>query len=235
MVESSQSWIASKIKELHASNPDLTVAIVLTKAEVKTEPSFLGQLGASRDFRLDLNMAGAYWFYHGETLRRCLLVQLTKPEDRNELRSAGAKTAVELQGKKADSVHVILSDALDRENLGIFANSFYLTNYEFTAKTDPKTRCTKATDASKDEDYDPRKEKFTKKITNVVISTKDSANILEDAKYAFWVAAARASEYCRDIANTRASVATPDYMEQQVRKLVEGRPNVKDIRVVKGQ
>ncbi len=68
----------------------------------------------------------------------------------------------------------------------------------------------------------------------MVISTSDCANVLSDPKYAFWIAAARGSEYTRNIANVRASIATPDFMEQEVRKLVDGRPNIKDVRVVRG-
>lgn len=41
--------------------------------------------------------------------------------------------------------------------------------------------------------------------------------MLTDAKYAFWIAAARGAEFARNVANTRATIATPDYMEQQVR------------------
>jgi hypothetical protein len=98
--------------------------------------------------------------------------------------------------------------------LGIFANSFYLTNYEFTMKTDPASRDSSLKESSKDEDFDPRTKKYTKTITNVVISTKECQNVLTDPKYAFWVAAARGAEYARNIANTRATVATPDYMEE---------------------
>lgn len=46
----------------------------------------------------------------------------------------------ELQAKKSENVEVIISDSIDKELLGIFANSFYLSNYEFTYKTDPATR-----------------------------------------------------------------------------------------------
>lgn len=68
-----------------------------------------------------------------------------------------------------------------------------------------------------------------------MISSKDSANLIEDPKYAFWIATARGAEFCRNIVNVRGSTATPDYMEDIVRKLIAGKPNVKDVRVVKGQ
>jgi len=141
------------------------------------------------------------------------LIQVTEV-NKQELRKTGVKAAQELQGKKSDNSEIIVSDAIDPELLGIFANSFYLTNYEYSLKTDPASRDASLKNASTDEDYDPRSRKYTKRITNVVISTKDCKNVLSDQKYAFWVAAARGSEYTRNIANTRATIATPDYMEE---------------------
>jgi leucyl aminopeptidase len=148
------------------------------------------------------------------------------------MRSLGVKAGQELQAKKLDNAEVIISDQVDAELLGVFANSLYLTNYEYTHKTDPKTRET--TPAKIDEDYDVRKEKYTKKVSKVIISTKDSVNVFEDPKYAFWIAAARSSEYTRNIANIRGSVATPAFMENEIKTLVNGRANIKDIRVIKG-
>lgn len=37
--------------------------------------------------------------------------------------------------------------------------------------------------------------------------------MIQDPKYAFWIAGARGAEFARNVANTRASIATPDYME----------------------
>lgn len=51
----------------------------------------------------------------------------------------------------------------------------------------------------------------------------------------FWNVAAKATQYARDLTNTRGSDATPDYMEAEVRKLVEGQKSIADFRVVKGQ
>jgi ribosomal protein L17 len=43
------------------------VAIVVTKKEIKEVSStveVIATLAKSKEFRQDLNMAGAYWFYH---------------------------------------------------------------------------------------------------------------------------------------------------------------------------
>lgn len=55
----------------------------------------------------------------------------------------------------------------------------------------------------------------------------------EDTK--FWVASAKATTLARDLTNTRGSEATPDYMEEQVRKIIAGQPAIKDFRVIKGE
>ena len=81
-------------------------------------------------------------------------------------------------------------------------------------KTDPASRDASLKEPSADEDFDARTRKFTKRVTNVVIATKECKNVLTDQKYVFWIAAARGAEYARNIANTRATIATPDYMEE---------------------
>ena len=111
-------------------------------------------------------------------------------------------------------MEVVISEAISREDLGVFASSFLLTNYEYTLKTDPKSRETSDESQAKEADHDERCAKYTKHISTVVISTKDCANVIQDPKYALWVASARGTEYSRDVANTRASVATPDFMEE---------------------
>ena len=141
-MEATGSWVVKRLSEIHATGGDKTVAVVVTKKEVKeasANVAFLGHLAKSKEFRQDLNLTNAYWHYHQESLRRVLLIQVTEV-NKQELRKAGVKTAQELQAKKSDNAEVIVSDAIDAELLGIFANSFYLTNYEFTMKTDPASR-----------------------------------------------------------------------------------------------
>jgi hypothetical protein len=50
----STSWVAKRLSELHAEGSDKTVAIVVTKKEVKegsANVSFLGNLVKSKEFR----------------------------------------------------------------------------------------------------------------------------------------------------------------------------------------
>lgn len=133
-MEGASSWVVKRLSEIHAEGGDKTVAVIVTKKEIKDGSAnvlFLGHLAKSKEFRQDLNLTNAYWNYNQETLKRVLVVQVTDV-NRQELRKTGVKAAQELQAKKADNAEVIVSDAIDAELLGIFANSFYLTNYEFT-------------------------------------------------------------------------------------------------------
>jgi len=56
-----------------------------------------------------------------------------KPDDiRKSVRSLGAKAAAEFQSKKCDDIEILLSDKIDKDLQGVFINSFYLSNYEFS-------------------------------------------------------------------------------------------------------
>ena len=73
-------------------------------------------------------------------------------------------------------------------------------------------------------------------ISSVTINYggKTEENLKADASYKLWEAAAKATLYTRNLANTRASIAKPDYMEKAVRDLVGDRSDV-TITVVKGK
>ena len=55
-----------------------------------------------------------------------------------------------MQGKKADDVEIVVSDKIDTSLLGVFENSFRLSNYEYTLKSDIKDE-----DDSKDKEDTP--------------------------------------------------------------------------------
>ena len=94
-----------------------------------------------------------------------------------------------------------------------------MTNYEYSHKTAPEVDKETEEKALKDADYDARTKKHGKVISKVVIKNS-SQSVLEDAEHKFWTASAKATAYARDLTNTRGSIATPDYMEEQVRKLI---------------
>ena len=76
-MESTASWVGQRLSEIHSQSDEKIVAVVVTKKEIKEgspNVSFLGNLAKSKEFRQDLNLSNAYWYYHTETLKRILLI-----------------------------------------------------------------------------------------------------------------------------------------------------------------
>ena len=105
------TWLAQKIKEVQESAPEKTICIVAHQSELKDGHLYdilpAGVYGC-KDFRQDLNMDGAYWFY---TSKRMLLVQKTKDEEgakdeaiRKSYRALGVTACTALQAKKISEV-----------------------------------------------------------------------------------------------------------------------------------
>lgn len=81
----------------------------------------------------------------------------------------GVTACSNLQAKKVDNVEFLVSKKVANENLGVFENSFILSNYENIMK-----KFEAKDEESKDEDYDVRTEKVGKKIGSFSIETEDS-------------------------------------------------------------
>jgi len=153
-----------------------------------------------------------------ETQRRTLLLQYSvkpdaKPDEvKKAIRGLGAKAAGEFQGKKCDDVEILLSDKISSDLQGIFANSFQLSNYEFSHKTAPEVDKEADEKARQEADYDERTKKHGKTISKVSIRN-GKEEVIQSKDHQFWIASAKATAYARDLTNTRGSIATPDYME----------------------
>lgn len=125
---------------------------------------------------------------------------------------------------------LVTSKVADGDNMGVFENSFYLSNYE-NCNLALRYKKPNEDDGNKDEDKDDRIKRDTKRIDKYTITCEDSAALQsEDAK--FQKACALSTEVARNLCNTRASTATPGWMEQQVRELVKGYKGVKEVRVL---
>jgi hypothetical protein len=90
-----------------------------------------------------------------------------KPQDiKKSYRSLGVTACGSLQAKKIQNVEFLVSKKVATENLGVFENSFRLSNYENIMKK------FEAKDEEKEEDYDPRMEKVGKKLDSYTIETE---------------------------------------------------------------
>lgn len=118
-----------------------------------------------------------------------------------------------MQGKKTANVTFLLSEKVAASDMvGIFENSFYLSNFENSHKR-PKSEEEKNAGKKGDEDdKDDRKDRINKKIDSyAILCEKDDALKTADAE--FWRVQAKSTEYARVLCNTRGSVATPTWME----------------------
>jgi len=117
----------------------------------------------------------------------------------------------QLQAKKSADVEVICSDKIDPEHLGIFHNSFHLTNYEWSIKDDSKKDAEDEKDKEDDEPKDERLDRKSKLVDSVEITHEKG--IAHDS-YEKQMIMAEATTFARNLANVRGSVATPCFMEQ---------------------
>ena len=94
--------------------------------------------------------------------------------------------------------------------VGIFENSFHLSNYENSHKKVDYEESEK--EDQEEDDHDVRKKRINKKIDSYSIACENMDNLqTEHAK--FWKVCAESTECARNLANTRGSIATPEWME----------------------
>ena len=114
--------MANKLAESQAAGK--SVAIVVHQSEIRSgelDGTILPKgLSSSKEFRQDLNMGSAYWFYHqygsSSQMQRVLLLQKCKDKDdakeadiKKSYRSLGATACTALQAKKLDDVELLVS------------------------------------------------------------------------------------------------------------------------------
>jgi hypothetical protein len=149
----------------------------------------LSHVQGSSEFKADLSMQQYQWIYTpDEAARRVLLLQYKDPssdsdhEKAKSMRKLGALACTQLQGKKADDVQIYTSEGIESEHLGVFYNSFYLSNFEWSMKSNLEEP--KKDSEEKEEEKDPRLEKKNKQISEWAISSeKGEYESLESFKF----------------------------------------------------
>lgn len=192
----SSAWLKAQIQ---AAGRDTTLAVVVHQDQIRDgslDASILpAGLSGSLEFRQDLNLSSAYWFYQGsqpDQMRRILLLQKkadktdAKPADiRKSFRTLGVTACQQLQAKKASDVKILVTKqvAADEDLLGVFENSFVLANFENSHKR-PKQPNGDAEEKKDEVDKDARTERINKAIDSYEILTEDEkAAISEKVKF----------------------------------------------------
>lgn len=93
------------------------------------------------------------------------------------MRAMGALAVAQLQAKKSADVEVIASEGVDKELLGVFHNSYLLSNYEYTEKTPPEP--------SEEKEEDERQKRWMKTIDSFELSHEQIDAIEQSDEYRF--------------------------------------------------
>mmetsp|Transcript_7237 Transcript_7237/g.10140 ORF Transcript_7237/g.10140 Transcript_7237/m.10140 type:complete len:179 (-) Transcript_7237:819-1355(-) len=150
------------------------------------------------------------------------------------MRELGAHAVGQLQARKVSDVEVIASGAIEPSLLATFHHSFMLSNYEWSQKGDVEDEDEKKDDT--EEEVDERTKRKQKTLDSFTIEHEaDPAAGCED--YNFSLRSAEATNFARNLANTRGSEANPGWMETQITDLLAAKScdKVRDVRVIKGQ
>ena len=108
---------------------------------------------------------------------------------------------------KVSDVEVIVSSKIDAEQLGIFYNSMHLSNYKFTLKSGLKDE-----NSEKEEHESDARTKRTKQtLDSITVSHEKELESVSNFK--FYKHCAEATTFARNLSNTRATPATPKWME----------------------
>ena len=124
------------------------------------------------------------------------------------MRDLGSLTCQKLQAKKSADVEILCSSKVNTEHLGVFYNSFLLTNYEWTMKSNLEEK----TEEKKDEQPDERLKRKSKVIDSILLAHETEMH----ADFKKHEVFAKATVFARNLANIRGSHATPCFMEKQV-------------------
>ena len=111
-----------------------------------------------------------------------------------------------------------------------------MTNYEWSQKGNVEEEDEKKEDEDDPEEVDERTKRKSKQFDSINICHEEDMTKVND--YRFKVACAEATNFARDMANTRGSEATPDWMDDRVRELLTKfhmTSPVRDLRVIKGE
>lgn len=115
-----------------------------------------------------------------------------------------------MQAKKSADVEIICSDKIDQAHLGVFYNSFRLTNYEWVVRNQTEKKGEEKKE--EDEPKDPRLDRKSKLLDSFVVS-HPAGDYQSCDNFTKQKIMAEATVFARDLANVRGSVATPGFME----------------------
>ena len=168
-------------------------------------------------------------------MRRVLLVQHKQQTDvdaaestetsdqktREAMRELGAHTCGQLQARKVSDAQIIATEGIEAGNLSIFYQAMVLTNYDSAQKGDvPETEEEKKKWEEKPEEEKDERTKRKKKVLDSFSILHETTELKYNPEFQFQSAAAQATCFARNLANTRGSIGNPAWMEHQITDLI---------------
>jgi hypothetical protein len=92
---------------------------------------------------------------------------------KKHMRELGSLACQKLQAKKSSDVEILCSPKVSTEHLGTFYNSFLLTNYEWTMKSNLEEK----TEEKKEEQTDERLKRKSKIIDSVLMAHESEMDL----------------------------------------------------------
>jgi len=175
----------------------------------------LGPLATNSQWKEQFEHSKFAWVFAADSGNRILFVHL-KDIDAKTARGAGKVAAAQLKTIKCEECEFVFAAELGGI-VGHFENAFVMANYE--------------QNTMRQEEGKPRVTSNVLKYT--VTCSAEGFNTTDEYRTA--LAAARATETARRLAQTRATTATPGYMEERAREIAGKHKNVKEVRVLAGE
>ncbi|OMJ93826.1 hypothetical protein SteCoe_3152 [Stentor coeruleus] len=166
----------------------------------------------------DLKNTKAVWLYPKKDYKRTLVLQVSKED---EVFSSACSAVSALKSRKITNADVFFPKSFKDEQVIKWVNTAMLANYDYSLKTIEKQ--------TSDQESEP--EKGPTYIENLNLSYKFASE--EDFNYS--ISSAANSLYARDLANTRGSIATPEFIHKKVLELVETHKDSIEIEVIEGE
>ena len=150
-----------------------------------------------------------YLWYYGEDYR--LLFLYTEKKTIKDIRNLGVLAVNQLRKLKIVEVAFTIPKNFNTNEVKSFLQSVVLWNYKFEMKTVNKTILLKS----------------------IIFNIENILESIEELN--FIITAAKSTLLVRDLVNTRANIATPQYLENFITNMIDGENKISNFEVIKGK
>lgn len=176
--------------------------------------------GIPKSALVDFEKNGSVLLYPKANYERKLFVQVKKDSD---IFSSAVSVVNTLNNKKLESADLQTPKKLKDSDLIKWLNTAILTNYENSQKTEPE----------KSDQDDPKNPK--EKLGHTLETLYLDRDLSKSKEFTDSISSAYCSLYARDLANTRGSEATPQYMVERAQELYNLYPGSITMEVITGE